>query len=116
VTAYEQGNERRYYLDRAMWGQFLRFQPNGWPTYRDWPRLLGAARQLSRWLYDPALEGLSPYMLASTARMLMERLEPDLGPAGVSPAPGPALQGEGYWDTFVKTVERLLATLENGPR
>src|SRR5581483_2643679 len=38
VTAYEQGNERRYYLDRAMWGQFLRFQPNGWPMYRDWPR------------------------------------------------------------------------------
>jgi hypothetical protein len=110
VTAYEHGNERRYHLDRAMWGQFLRFQQNGWPTYRDWPRLLGVARQLSRWLHDPALDELTPYMLASNARTLIERLEPDLAPAGVPPAP--ALQGEGYWDTFVDTVERSLATLE----
>ena len=35
VTAYEHGNERRYYVDRALWGQFLRFQANSWPTYRD---------------------------------------------------------------------------------
>lgn len=113
VTTYEHGNERRYYLDRAMWGQFLRFQPSGWPTYRDWPRLLGAARQLSRWLHDAALEDLSPYMLASNARAFMERLEPDLAPAGVlSAPPGPASQGEGYWDTFAETVERSLAALE----
>jgi len=113
VTTYEHGNERRYYLDRAMWGQFLRFEPTGWPTYRDWPRLLGAARQLSRWLHDAALEDQSPYMLASRARTLMERLEPDLAPVGVlSASPGPALQGEGYWDTFAETVERSLAALE----
>jgi hypothetical protein len=113
VTAYEHGNERRYYLDRAMWGQFLRFEPTDWPTYRDWPRLLGAARQLSRWLHDAVLEDLSPYMLASGARAFMERLEPDLAPAGVLAAsPGPALQGEGYWDTFAETVERTLAALE----
>jgi len=114
ATAYEQGNERRYYLDRAMWGQFLRFQPNGWPTYRDWPRLLGALRQLFRWLQDPALDDLTPYMLASNARTLMERVEPDLALAGVEFAsPGPALrQGEDYWDTFAETVELSLATLE----
>jgi hypothetical protein len=93
-----------------MWGQFLGFQQNRWPTYRDWPRLLGAVRQISRWLHDPALDELTPYMLASNARTLIEQLEPDLAPAGVPPAP--ALQGEGYWDTFVDTVERSLATLE----
>jgi hypothetical protein len=114
VTAYEHGNERRYYLDRATWGQFLRFQPNGWPTYRDWPRLLGVLRRLSRWLQDPTLELLTPYMLASKARTLMERVEPDLALAGVEFAsPGPALrQGEDYWDTFAETVEFSLATLE----
>lgn len=112
ATAYEQGNERRYYLDRAMWGQFLRFQPNSWPTYRDWPRLLSAVRHVSRWLHDPSLEELTPYMLASGARALLERLEPDLAPAGVPPAPGPAPLGEHYWDTFVLSVERLLGTLE----
>jgi hypothetical protein len=112
VTAYEQGNERRYYLDRAMWGQFLRFQPNGWPMYRDWPRILGAFRQVSRWLHDPAQDELTPYMLASNARTLMERLEPDLTPAVVALAPTPAQSGDDYWETFADTVQRSLATLE----
>lgn len=118
VTAYEQGNERRYYVDRALWGQFLRFQPNGWPNYRDWPRLLGALREVSRWLHDPTLAELTPYMLASNARTLMERVQSDLALAGVPPAPvGPGLgQGEDYWSTFAETVERSLATLEQpGP-
>lgn len=49
-------------------------------------------------------------MLASNARTLMERLEPDLAPAGVVSAP--AKYGEDYWGTFADTVERSLATLE----
>jgi hypothetical protein len=112
VTAYEQGNERRYYLDRAMWGQFLRFQPNGWPTYRDGPRLLGALRLVSRWLHDPTIDELTPYMLASNARTLIERLQPGFAPAGVAPTSEPALHGEDHWETFVATVEGSLATLE----
>lgn len=112
VTAYEQGNERRYYLDRALWGQFLRFQPNGWPTYRDWPRLLGALRQLFRWLQDPALDDLTPYMLASNARTLMEQLEPDLASL---PSLGMQMpQGEEYWRAFTERIEQALATLEQG--
>src|SRR5581483_10604707 len=112
VTVYEQGNERRYYLDRATWGQFLGFQPNGWPMYRDWPRILGALREISRWLHDLAQEELTPYMLASNARRLIERLEPDLAPAGLAAASATGRYGDNYWDTFVDTVERVLATLE----
>jgi hypothetical protein len=114
VTAYELGNERRYSLDRVLWSQFLRFQPNGWPTYRDWPRLLGALRRVSRWLHDPTLEQLTPYMLASNARTLMEQLEPDLARDGVPPSVVPERDGERYWQTFVETVDRSLATLESG--
>ena len=113
VTAYEHGNERRYYLDRALWGQFLRFQPNSWPTYRDWPRLLGAVRQLSRWLQDPALDDFTPYMLASNARTLMEQVEPDLAVAGVSLARGRQVDGAQYWQGFVEAVDRSLAALES---
>jgi hypothetical protein len=114
VTAHEHGNERRYYLDRALWGQFLRFQPESWPTYRDWPRLLGALRRLSRWLQDPTLDQLTPYMLASNARTLMEQLEPDLALASVQPSGMPEREGEHYWQTFIETVERSLAPLESG--
>ncbi len=110
VTAYEHGNERRYYLDRVLWATFLRLPENGWPTYRDWPRLLGALRQIFRWLHDPALDELSPYMLASNARSLMEQLEPDFELAGMpaSDAPG---HGELYWESFVDRVETALASL-----
>jgi hypothetical protein len=112
VTAHEHGNERRYYLDRAMWGQLLRFQPDTWPRHRDWPRLLSALRQISRWLRDPALGELTPYMLASNARTLLKRLEPDLAPAGISSEVGQVVQGEDYWATFVTTVERSLVSVE----
>jgi len=114
VTAYEHGNERRYYLERVLWAQFLRFQADGWPTYRDWPRLLGAVCQLFRWLQDPSLDQLTPYMLSSNARTLMEQIEPDLAVAGVQLSQTPGLQGEDYWQTFTETAERLLASLERG--
>jgi hypothetical protein len=114
VTTYEHGNERRYYLDRAMWGQFLRFQPNGWPTYRDWPRLLGALRQVSRWLHQPALDELTPYMLASNARALMEEIEPDLSVAGAPPSVMQGLHGQDYWPSFAERVEQVITILEQG--
>ena len=114
VTGYEHGNERRYYVDRAMWGQFLGFQSNGWPTYRDWPRLLGALRRFSRWLHDPALDELTPYMLASNARTLMEQLEPDLALANL-PSPGMQVpQGENYLGAFTERIEQALTALEQG--
>jgi hypothetical protein len=115
VTAYEHGNERRYYLDRALWGQFLRLQPDGWPTYRDWPRLLGALRHLSRWLQDPTLDQVTPYMLASNARTLMEQLEPDLALAGVPSLGVQVPQGADYWEAFSERLEQALTALEQGP-
>jgi hypothetical protein len=112
VTAYEHGNERRYYLNRLLWAEFLQFQKGGWPTYRDWPRLLGAVRQLFRWLQDSSLDQLTPYMLSSNARTLMDQIGADLVLAGVQLPQTPGLQGEDYWRTFTETVERSLATLE----
>lgn len=112
VTVYEHGNERRYYLDRGLWGQLLRFQPESWPTYRDWPRLLGALRRLFRWLHDPTLDQLTPYMLASNARTVMEQLEPDLVLAGVASPSASVPPGQHYWGAFVERVEAALATLE----
>src|SRR5207247_7587242 len=106
VTAYEHGNERRYHLDRVLWAQFLRFQQNSWPAYRDWPRLLRALRQLFRWLHKSSLEELTPYMLASHARTLMGQLESDLALAGVPPSGTPEREGEGYWETFTDRIER----------
>jgi hypothetical protein len=114
VNAYELGNERRYSLDRFRWGEFLHFQQNGWPTYRDWPRLLGGFRRLSRWLNDPTLDQLTPYMLASNARTLMAELDSDLAVAEPLTVRAPATQGEEYWQTFVELTQRSLVALESG--
>lgn len=114
ATVFEIGNERRYYLNRGIWGELLGLQADTWPTYREWPRLLGALRRLVRWLEDQRRDQLSRYMLASEARTLMEDLEPDLAFAGVALSGGHGAEGEQYWGYFVESVERALSTLRTG--
>lgn len=114
VTTFEVGNERRYLLNRALWGQLLDLQPGSGPTYRDWPRLLRALRRLNRWLEDTRLDGLSQYMLASEARMLMDELGSRLATAGVLLPSAASAQGEEYWTVFEESVERALSALAQG--
>ncbi len=109
VERYTRGNEGRYSVDRARWADFLGVAPDHLPTYRDWPRLLLALRELDRWLDDPRLADLSDYMRASEARALMERLELTLTAAGVLVSRDGA--GADYWPTFEQNVSRLLEKL-----
>jgi hypothetical protein len=111
VTAFELGNEHRYSLNRVLWGQLFGFKADTWPTYRDWPRLLQALRRLSRWLDDPRLDALSPYLLASEARMLMEELEPAFAATDVPRPVAFALPGEQYWQTFTERVQEIVGSL-----
>jgi hypothetical protein len=109
VERYTRGNEGRYSIDRARWAEFLGITVDELPTYRDWPRLLLALRELDRWLDDPRLADLSDYMRASEARALMERLEPSLTAAGVLVSRDGA--GADYWLTFEQNIGRLLEKL-----
>ena len=114
ATTFELGNERRYYFDRGGWGQLLGLRPDTWPTYREWPPLLGALRRLARWLEEPRLDQLSPYRLTSEARTLTHDLERDFAFAGVALSGAASAHGEQYWDYFVESVERALSTLSTG--
>jgi len=114
VTTFEVGNERRYLLNRALWDQLLELQPEARPTYRDWPRLLSALRRLTRWLEDSRLDELSPYMLGSEARTLMDELGSSFASAGVLLSATPSAQGEEYWTVFEESVERTLSSLAHG--
>lgn len=114
VTTFEVGNERRYLLNRALWDQLLELQPGARPTYRDWPRLLSALRRLTRWLEDSRLDELSPYMLGSEARTLMDELGSSFASAGVLLSATPSAQGEEYWTVFEESVERTLSALAHG--
>lgn len=111
VTTFERGNEHRYSINRGLWGQLLSFTPQTWPTYRDWPRLFRSLRHLTRWLDDPRLDQLSPYMLASEARSLMADLEPELALAGIPASFPTSVLGEQYWDSFTEHVDHALSTL-----
>lgn len=114
VTTFEVGNERRYLLNRAHWDQLLNVQPGARPTYRDWPRLLPALLRLRRWLENSKLDELSPYMLASDARSLMDELAPSLATAGVLLPSTASAQGDEYWTVFEESVERTLSALTPG--
>lgn len=114
VTTFEVGNERRYLLNRALWDQLLELQPGARPTYRDWPRLLSALRRLTRWLEDTRLDQLSPYMLASEARTLMDELESSLATASVLLPSTANAQGEEYWTVFEEQVDQILSALKYG--
>ena len=111
ITSFELGNEHRYSLNRVLWGQLFGFKQDTWPSYRDWPRLLQALRRLSRWLDDPRLDDLSPYLLASEARTVMEELEPTFAATDIPRPMAFALPGEQYWQTFTERVQEITGSL-----
>ncbi len=95
------GNHRRYGAPRGRWAELLGLDEL--PGHRDWPQLLHALRRIVRWLTDPRAEGLSDYMRASQARVLMDELMPELRYAGVPAPDGPA-RGTEYWSQFEATA------------
>ena len=102
------GNEQRFQAPRQRWADFLDLEE--FPSHRDWPQLFAAYRHLLRWVVAHETAGLSPYMLASEARILAEGLSDDLRFAGVPfDASGPP--GEDYWDAI---SERLLGVMPAG--
>lgn len=109
VEAQIQGgrNERLYRVNVERWQRFLDADPV--PVHRDWPQLFRALGTIRRWLETPEHERLSPYLRASEARQLMNRVKPDLLHAGVRVSN--AGTGADYWSTFVENVDRALAAL-----
>lgn len=74
------GNENRY-MTNARWAKFLGGDRP--PGTEDWPQLFRAFRLVLRWLFNRTTQGLSDYLLLSSARTLIEEVEPDLLFAGV---------------------------------
>jgi hypothetical protein len=111
LLVYDVGNEYRYALFPEAWNELLAFESDVWPRHRDWRHLLQALRRLNRWLANPQLDELSPYLLASEARRLAATMEADLNLAGIATASIPAGEGERYWGTFVRIVEQALLML-----
>lgn len=98
--------EQRYSVDRARWAYLLDLDPEELPLWRDWPALLGALRDVVRWLQRSDLDELSEYLRASQAADLLDVVRPQLNRAGVLL---PARRGgKQSWADLEDTVEVAL--------
>jgi hypothetical protein len=104
------GSELFYALRRDDWIGLLRIREQQIPEHRDWIQTLGPLRLVLRWLYDDRTESLSKYMRASEARVLLDRIEPDLRFAGFAVEARTAA-GADFWDEFVRTINGVVASL-----
>jgi hypothetical protein len=69
------------------------------PFHYDWIPAYRALTAILHWLEDPALDDLSPYLLASRARTFVTDIEADLRYAGVAPGLY-AARGADFWEEF----------------
>jgi hypothetical protein len=109
ITAHSVGGEQRYTAKLPAWADLLGGTAATLPSHRDWPQLFGALRVILRWLTDPATSALSQYMLASSARDLLERVRPTLAFAGIATNIGTA--PEASWDSLETVIEDILGQL-----
>lgn len=107
VTAFTVAGEQRYKAGRLPWAALLGCPPDELPSDRAWPQLLGVLRRILRWSSRSELASMSDYLLASSARDLLEGIRPDLSfagiPADLTPSPEKTLR------ELEEVIDRLLA-------
>ena len=108
------GNEHLYAIDSDQWGAVVWRDGAPLPPYRDWTHALQAFGELHRWLNEPGVDDLSPYMRASEARKRVAEIAPSLGYAGIPATDQRSAEGADYWEVFADWVKQILAALESG--
>ncbi|MGI8621993.1 MAG: hypothetical protein ACR2NB_00590 [Solirubrobacteraceae bacterium] len=108
ITGATVADDRQYSIRREDWATLLGLPSAAdLPLHYDWVPVLRALTQIARWLQQPALGELTPYLLASQARTLVDAVDADLRYAGV-PRPAHAARGGGFWDEFVAIVRAAI--------
>ena len=107
-------DERYYSIAFQDWATLFRLgdAPN-LPFHHDWIATYRALTQITRWLQQPGLDELSPFLRASQARTLVDAISPDLQYAGVT-AQADAARGAAFWDAFVEITRRAVRAAQ-GP-
>lgn len=106
-------DERHYSIAFQDWATLLRLgEASSLPFHHDWIPTYRALTQITRWLQQPSLEELSPFLRASQARTLVDAISPDLQLAGVIETD--AARGAAFWDAFVEITRRAIRAAQ-GP-
>jgi hypothetical protein len=110
-------DERYYSIDRGAWAALLGLDGGApsIPFHHDWIQTHRALTQIVRWLQQPGLDELPPFVRASQARTLAEELTPDLRYAGVRTTPD-AAHGAAFWDDFVEITRAAIRTARGPDR
>jgi hypothetical protein len=111
IKAAWSGNERHFTAYRERWVLLLDLAGPGMPSFVSWVHLLPAALQIIMWLDEKAGTAESDYLIASQARVLINRVTRDLEAAGIDiPHQRPA-HGTAYLSVFAEISRALLAQL-----
>lgn len=105
-------DDRQYTLHHQDWSALLGLpSAPALPLHYDWISSLRALTRIVRWLEQPGLDTLTPYLRASQARTLIGEIDVDLRNAGITPALDPP-RGSAYWDEFVAIVRAAVAAAD----
>jgi hypothetical protein len=115
IDAVELSDDRHYSIRHADWATLLGLAATpDLPFHFDWIPTYRALTGIVRWLQQPGIEDLSPYLRASQARTLVDELATDLGYAGVPLGLFNSL-GPEFWDDF-EAIARMLVANARRPR
>lgn len=101
-----------YSLDGSRWASLLGTPTSSLPRRVDWIRLFSSVWAIDEWLREDEGSDRTPYLRASEARVLVERIRPDLLAAGADVPEGRGVHGEAYWQVFQATVDATLQMLK----
>lgn len=101
-------DERHYAIEVRDWAALLRLDDApSLPLHFDWIPAYRALTQITRWLQQPTLDELTPYLRASQARTLIDGLRSDLAHVGV-PVEVYGARGAEFWDEFVEITRAAI--------
>lgn len=107
-------DDRHYSIRDADWATLLRLPSTpDLPLHYDWIPAYRALTRILRWLQEPEVEGLSPYLLASQARTLMDDIADDLSYAGI-PTGLHAAHGADAWARFTSITRTAIDHVRHG--
>jgi hypothetical protein len=108
VDVVEISDDRYYSVRHTDWASLLGLSgAPDLPFHYDWIPTYRALTRIVRWLQQPGLDDLSPYLRASQARTLVDTIAADLRYAGIPVAAYAAL-GVDFWDEFAEIVRATI--------
>jgi hypothetical protein len=108
-------DDRHYAIHHADWAALLRLpSAPDLPLHYDWIPAYRALTQILRWLRQPQLDELSPYLLASQARTLLDDIAQDLSYAGI-PAARHSAHGADAFEQLISIARAAISNVRGNP-